>query len=123
MRYMLLVYLQEGALNDEERQACYREATEVAHEMARAGNFVAAAPLHPTATATCVRLREGRRLVTDGPFAETHEQLGGYFVVEARDLDEALGLAARLPMARWGTIEVRPIIEIPGLPDTGPPGG
>ena len=71
--------------------------------------------------AASVRVREGRRLVTDGPFAETREQLGGYFLVEARDLDEAIAIAARIPMARRGTVEVRPVIEIPGLPAEGHP--
>jgi len=66
--------------------------------------------------ATSVRVRNGKRLVTDGPFAETREQLGGYFLIEAKDLDEALGIAARIPMARKGTVEVRPVIDIPGLP-------
>jgi hypothetical protein len=77
---------------------------------------VAANPLHPTAMATSVRVRGGKRLVTDGPFAETREQLGGYFLVEANNLDEAIGIAGRIPMARKGTVEVRPVIEIPGLP-------
>jgi hypothetical protein len=66
--------------------------------------------------ATSVRVRDGKRLVTDGPFAETREQLGGYFLIDAKDLDDALGVAARIPMARKGTVEVRPVIEIPGLP-------
>ncbi len=66
--------------------------------------------------ATSVRVREGKRLVTDGPFAETHEQLGGYFLVEAKNLDEAIAIATRIPMARKGTVEVRPVIEIPNLP-------
>ena len=85
--------------------------------MQKRGQFLAAAPLHPTSTATSVRVRDGKRLVTDGPFAETREQLGGYFLIEAKDLDEALGIAARIPMARKGTVEVRPVIEIMGLPE------
>jgi hypothetical protein len=63
-----------------------------------------------------VRLREGKRLVTDGPFAETREHLGGYFLVNAKDLDEAIGIAAKIPGARWGTVEIRPVVEIPNLP-------
>ena len=80
------------------------------------GQYLAASPLQPTSTATSVRVRDGKRLVTDGPFAETREQLGGYFMVEAKDLDEAIGIAGRIPGARVGTVEIRPVIEIPGLP-------
>ena len=116
MKYMLLIYLNENALDETERQKCYRESTELAHDLSAAGQYLAASPLHPTSAATSVRVREGKRLVTDGPFAETHEQLGGYFLIEAGDLDEAIAVAARIPMARSGTVEVRPIIEIPGLP-------
>jgi len=81
-----------------------------------AGHYLAAAPLHPTSTATSVRVREGRRFVTDGPFAETREQLGGYFLIDAGDLDAAIAIAARIPMARRGTVEIRPVIEIADLP-------
>ena len=116
MKYMLLIYLDEKALDESEREQCYRESIELAHEIDSAGQYLAAAPLHPTSMAASVRVREGRRLVTDGPFAETREQLGGYFLVEARDLDEAIAIAARIPMARRGTVEVRPVIEMPGLP-------
>ena len=80
------------------------------------GQYLAGNPLHPTAMATSVRVRNGKQLVTDGPFAETHEQLGGYFLIEAKDLDAAIAVAGRIPMARKGTVEVRPIFEIPGLP-------
>lgn len=117
MRYMLLIYGNEQALSDDERQACYQESTELAHQLAREGHFIATAPLHPTSTATSVRIRDGKRLVTDGPFAETHEQLGGFFMIEANNLDEAIAIAARIPGARWGTVEIRPVIELPGLPE------
>src|SRR5213593_1976655 len=113
---MLLIYLDEQALDDAEREQCYRESAQLAHQLNAAGQYRAAAPLEPTSTATSVRVREGKRLVTDGPFAETREQLGGYFLVDARDLDEAIAIAARIPMARRGTVEVRPVIEIAGLP-------
>jgi hypothetical protein len=113
---MLLIYLNETALDEPEREECYRESIQLAEEISAAGQYLAAAPLHPTSMAASVRVREGRRLVTDGPFAETREQLGGYFLVEAKDLDEAITIAARIPMARKGTVEVRPVIEIPGLP-------
>ena len=113
---MLLIYLDEQALDDAERQECYQESTQLAHQLEQAGQYLAAAPLHPTPTATSVRVRSGKRLVTDGPFAETREQLGGYFLIEAGDLDEAIAIAAQIPMARRGTVEVRPVIEIPGMP-------
>lgn len=116
MKYMLLVYLAENAISEAERQHCYEESTQLAHELKAKGQYVAASPLHPVATATSVRVREGKRLVTDGPFAETREQLGGYYLIEARNLDEAIGIAARIPPARVGTIEVRPVIELDGLP-------
>ncbi|HEV2440690.1 MAG TPA: YciI family protein [bacterium] len=116
MKYMLLVYGDEQAWDEAEREQCYKDSAQAAHELRSAGRGVVAAPLHPVATATSVRVREGRRLVTDGPFAETREQLGGYFIVDVQDLDEAIAIAGRLPSARLGTIEVRPIMEIPGLP-------
>src|SRR5262245_24504910 len=121
MKYMLLIYLDEKALSDAEREHCYGESTDLAHQLRMNGQYLAASPLHPTSMATSVQIREGRRLVTDGPFAETREQLGGYFLIEAKDLDEALGIAARIPAARFGTVEVRPVIDIPGLPDAGRP--
>ncbi len=74
--------------------------------------------MHPTSTATSVRPRDGKRLVTDGPFAETREQLGGFFLINASDLDEAIGIASRIPGGRFGTVEIRPVIEIPELPTT-----
>src|SRR6266704_230857 len=114
---MLLIYLDERALDDAERERCYRESAQLAHQLDAAGQYVAAAPLEPTATATSVRVREGKRVVTDGPFAETKEQLGGYFLIEARDLDEAIAVAERIPMARRGTIEVRPVVELADLPE------
>ena len=117
MRYMLLVYLDEQALNETEREQCYVESTQLTHDLNASGNYLAAAPLHPVSTATSVRVRDGKRLVTDGPFAETREQLGGYFLIDAQDLDKALGIAARIPGARKGTIEVRPVIELAGMPE------
>jgi hypothetical protein len=116
VKYMLLIYLDEHALNEAEREQCYQESLQLAREIESTGQYVASAPLHPTSTAASVRVRKGRRLVTDGPFAETHEQLGGYFLVDAKDRDEAIAIAERIPMARRGTVEVRPVIEIPGLP-------
>ena len=117
MKYMLLVYLDEQAMSDEERAHCYVESSQLTQDLHANGQVVSASPLHPVATATSVRLREGKRLVTDGPFAETREQLGGYYVVEANDLDEAIAIAERVPPAKYGTVEIRPVMEIPGLPD------
>ena len=116
MKYMLLIYLGENALNEKERADCYVESAQLCHDLQAKGQYLAANPLHPIATATSVRLREGKRLVTDGPFAETREQLGGYFLIDAKDLDEAIAIAARIPGARKGTVEIRPVMEIPGLP-------
>ena len=116
MKYMLLIYGDENGLSETERKDCYTESTQLAHDLHANGQYVAANPLQPTSMATSVRIRNGKRLVTDGPFAETREQLGGYFIIEARNLDEAIGVAAKIPMARKGTVEVRPVIEISGLP-------
>lgn len=113
---MLLVYLAEDAMNEAERDRCYIDSAELACDLSREGKYIAASPLHPIATATSVRVREGKRLVTDGPFAETREQLGGYYLIEAHDLDEAMKIAERIPGAKYGTIEIRPVLEISGLP-------
>jgi hypothetical protein len=121
VKYMLLIYGDEQALDDTEREQCYAESAQLARQLDAAGKFVATAPLHATATATSVRVREGKRLVTDGPFAETREQLGGFFLIDAADLDEAIAVAARIPMARRGTVEVRPVVQISGLPGDGRP--
>ena len=116
MKYMLLVYLEEDSLSDAEREHCYVESAGFARELSAQGKYLSAGPLHPTATATSVRVREGKRLVTDGPFAETREQLGGYYLIDAQDLDEAMKIAERIPGAKFGTIEIRPVLEISGLP-------
>jgi len=116
MKYMLLVYTAEGAWTESERQHCFAESTELAHELKRTGKLLATSPLQSVATATSVQIREGKRVVTDGPFAETREQLGGYFLIDAQDLDEAIAIASRIPGARRGTVEIRPVLEIGGLP-------
>ena len=117
MKYMLLVYLDEQAMSEQERECCYVESAKLAQEIQAKGQYLAASPLHPVATATSIRMRDGKRLVTDGPFAETREQLGGYYLINANNLDEAIGIAERIPVARLGTIEIRPVLEISGLPD------
>jgi hypothetical protein len=116
VKYMLLIYHEERALSEAERAECYVESTQLAQEIHARGQYLAANPLHPTSAATSVRVRNGKRIVTDGPFAETREQLGGYFLIDATDLDEAIAVAARIPMARKGTVEVRPVVEVAGLP-------
>jgi hypothetical protein len=116
MKYLLLIYGDENELSDSERKDCYVESTQLAHELHTNGQYIGANPLHPTSMATSVRVRDGKRLVTDGPFAETREQLGGYFLIQAKNLDEAITVAGRIPMARKGTVEIRPVIDIPGLP-------
>jgi hypothetical protein len=117
MKYMLLVYLDEQAMTEAERQQCYVKSAQLAQEIHSNGQYLDASPLHPISTATSIRVREGNRFVTDGPFAETREQLGGYYLINAKNLDEAIGIAERIPAARWGTIEIRPVMEISGLPE------
>ena len=116
MKYMLLVYLDEQALSDAERERCYVESAQFAQDLNSSGQYLDASPLHPVSTATSVRVRDGKRVVTDGPFAETREQLGGYYLVQANDLDAAIGIAEKIPPAQFGTIEIRPVMEIGGLP-------
>jgi hypothetical protein len=119
MKYMLLIYFEEQrAIDQAEREHCYDESKALARELHSNGQFLGSNPLLPTSTATTVRIRDGKSLVTDGPFAETREQLGGYFLVEAPDLDAAIAIALRIPAARYGTVEIRPVIEIPGIPAT-----
>jgi hypothetical protein len=115
MKYMLLVYSDENVLSPAERQDCYVKSAQLTQEIHASGHFVDASPLHLTSTATSIRVRDQKRLVTDGPFAETREQLGGYFLIDAPNLDDAIRIAERIPAARWGTIEIRPVMEIPGV--------
>ena len=118
MKYMLLIYADEQAWTESERQQCYKDSTDIAHQLKANGQYLAASPLQPVATATSVRVRNGRPMVTDGPFAETREQLGGYFLIDARNLDEAIAIAGKIPGARKGTVEIRPVLDIPNLPMT-----
>ena len=117
MKYMLLIYMSEDAMTQQERADCYVESAGLARDLHANGKFVSASPLQPVATASSVRVREGRRIVTDGPFAETREQLGGYYLIDAKNLDDAIDVASRIPGARKGTVEIRPVMEISGLPE------
>lgn len=117
MQYMLLIYADEQVWSETERANCYAESTELTHQLQAKGQYRAALPLQPVATATSVQVREGRRIVKDGPFAETREQLGGFFLIDAKDLDEAIAIASRIPGVRKGTVEIRPVVELPGLPE------
>jgi hypothetical protein len=116
MKYMMLIYMEPNAMTDREREHCFVESTQLARDLHASGQYLAANPLHPTTTATSVRVRDGKPLVTDGPFMETREHLGGYFLIDAKDLDEAIRIASRIPGARKGTVEIRPVLEITGLP-------
>ncbi len=114
MQYMLLIYQSEAEvakLTDAEKGAFFQEYGPFTESLNKSGHFRAGAGLQPTATATTVRMRSGKRLVTDGPFAETKEQLAGYYLIEAKDLDEAIAIAARVPSARLGSVEVRPVMD------------
>ncbi len=121
MKFMLIVHHDEEAFNKiekEKRQQMLAESMELTHQLHAAGQYLSASSLHPAATSFIVRVREGKPLVTDGPFIETREQIAGYFLVNARDLNEAIRIATRVPGARIGSVEVRPLIEITGLPKT-----
>src|SRR5262245_60158571 len=124
MKYMLLIYGAEGSWTEDERRACMVESLGICDQLAAQGKFLAASPLQSVTTAASVRVRGGRTLVTAGPFAETTEQLGGYYILDLADLDEAIAVAARLPPAAKGTVEIRPLYALNGLPPEQPlPGG
>lgn len=116
MKYLFLMYGTESLWTDDERRECMVESLAVCDELTARGQFIATSPLQPVATAATVRVRDGRPLVTDGPFAETTEQLGGYFLLDLADLDEAIAVAARLPSAKKGTVEIRPMLALGGMP-------
>src|SRR5689334_22793101 len=118
MKYMLLVYHNEkdfAALGEATHNAMLGDSIRLAHEITSGGHYLAA-PLEPTSAATCIRVRDQKTVVTDGPYAETHEQLAGYFLIDAKNLDEAIRTSAKVPGATIGTIEIRPIRDVPGLP-------
>ncbi len=111
MKYLLLIYGAESCWTEQERENCMRESMAISEELKAQGKLIASAPLHSVTTATSIRVRDGKTLVTDGPFAETAEQLGGYYVLDVENLDEAMQVASRLPPAKLGTVEIRPIFE------------
>ncbi|MCB1852435.1 MAG: YciI family protein [Gammaproteobacteria bacterium] len=113
MHYMLLIYSDETCWSEDEYDQCIVESLAICEELATQGKLLGASPLRPVSTATSLRMREGRRQVMDGPFAETTEQLGGYYLLDVSDLDEALAIASRLPPASKGTIEIRPLQPLP----------
>ncbi|HEV8631666.1 MAG TPA: YciI family protein [Thermoanaerobaculia bacterium] len=116
MQYLLLIYSDEAiwaAMSEAESGKVMGEYMEYTQDIHKSGNYLGGDALQPIATATTVRVRNGKTLTTDGPFAETREQLGGFYLVEAKDLDEAIALAARIPSSRVGSIEVRPIMPTP----------
>ncbi|MBW4445238.1 MAG: YciI family protein [Plectolyngbya sp. WJT66-NPBG17] len=117
MKYILLIYMAENALGETEREQCYGESAQLAQTLHAKGKFLSTAPLHSVTTATSVQVRNGKNLITDGPFAETREQLGGFFLIDAQDLDEAIDIAAQIPGAKVGTVEIRPVLEVAGLPE------
>lgn len=116
MKYILLIYQNENIRNRTTQEACSHEAHTLTEELKSKGQYLGAAPLHPISTATSVRIRNGKRLVTDGPFAETHEQLGGFYLIDTPNLDEAIEIAGRISGAQTGVVEIRPVKEIPELP-------
>ena len=121
MKYMLLVHHDEAVfegIGKEKQQQMLAESVRLTHQLHANGQYMSASPLRPAATAAIVRVRDGKSFVTDGPFIETREQVAGYFLIEANDLDEAIGIAMLVPGARIGTVEVRPLIEIAGLPES-----
>jgi hypothetical protein len=120
MKYMLLMYGTEGDWTDEERTACMIESLGICDELAARRKYLAASPLQPVTTAKTVRVRDGEAIVTDGPFAETTEQLGGYYVLDLEHLDEAIAVATKLPPVRKGTVEIRPLYPLEGLPPARP---
>ena len=117
MKYMLLIYSQESSWTEAEHDVCLSESMAICQELEAEGKLIDAAPLHDVAAATSVRVREGRRQITDGPFAETTEQLGGYYIIDVNNLDEAISIAERLPPAKKGTVEIRPLFALPEVQD------
>ena len=120
MKYLLLMYADESIgsnWSEEERQAAAKTWAAFRKEMSASGVLISSNGVAPDTSATTIRVRNDKTMITDGPFAETHEQLGGFYIVDVKDLDEAINVAARIPPACKGTVEIRPVMEIPGLPE------
>lgn len=115
MKYMLLIYATESSWTEDERKECMIESMGISEELEKQGKCIAASPLHSVTTATSVRVRDGKKQITDGPFAETTEQLGGYYIIDVDNLDEAIAIAATLPPAKKGTVEIRPLFPLPEM--------
>ncbi|MFC5051452.1 YciI family protein [Rubritalea spongiae] len=113
MKYMLLIYGSEESWTEQERKDCMLESMAICDELEEQGKWIASSPLYPVSCATSLRIREGRREITDGPFAETTEQLGGYYIIDVENLDEAIAIAERLPPSKKGTVEIRPLFPLP----------
>jgi hypothetical protein len=116
MKYMLLVYSPENSWSPDEWKKCVETSLGICQEIAAKGQLLSAAPLLPVATGGTVRVRDGQKLITTGPFAETIEQLGGYYIINVDNLDEAIAISGRLPAAAKGTVEIRPLLKLEGLP-------
>ena len=120
MKYLLLVYLNEKSFHEHgesERAALLRESVHLANQLHSTAQYFDAAPLHPSSETKCVRMRGGEKVLRDGPFANMREQLGGYFLIDARDMNEATEIATRIPGAKFGTVEVRQVMQVDGLPE------
>jgi hypothetical protein len=117
MKYMLLIYGAENNWTEDERRECMLESMAICDELAQQGKWIDSSPLHSVRTATSLRVRNGKRQITDGPFAETTEQLGGYYILDVENLDEAIEIASRLPPAKKGTVEIRPLFPLPERPE------
>ncbi|MCB9874205.1 MAG: YciI family protein [Planctomycetaceae bacterium] len=113
MKYMLLIYGAEDCWTEDERKDCMLKSMAICDELEKEGKWIASSPLRSVSTATSVRVRDGKRQITDGPFAETTEQLGGYYIIDVDNLDEAIAIAERIPPAKKGTVEIRPIETLP----------
>lgn len=113
MKYMMLIYGAEEAWTEQEREQCMLDSMKLCEALRKEGKLLDSSPLYPVETATCLRIRGGKHQVTDGPFAETTEQLGGYYLLDVENLDEALEIAATLPPAKVGTVEIRPLYPLP----------
>ena len=116
MKYICLIYSQEGVWPPDEHRVALDESIQLCHTLNESGKYITAAPLHPVSTATTVQVRNGKTIISDGPFAETKECLSGYFVIDVQNLDEAIAVAARIPGSLRGTTEIRPLVEINNLP-------